>query len=115
MAGQSRNSNQDDEHGIGLFAALDMLRRELAEAQREAKSAGVTFPVESVTVELQVGLTRGKDGKVGFKVPFLGAEVGGSGSIARETVQTVTLVLGTPQDRDGEPIKVADEDEDWKN
>ncbi|GHD14084.1 hypothetical protein GCM10010313_40080 [Streptomyces violarus] len=115
MVGQSRNSNQDDEHGIGLAAALDMLRRELAGAQRDAKSAGITFPVESVTVELQVGLTREKDGTVGFKVPFLGAEVGGSGSIARETVQTVTLVLGTPQDKDGKPIKVADEDEDWKD
>ncbi|MEV6806248.1 trypco2 family protein [Streptomyces sp. NPDC051132] len=115
MAGQSRNSHQDDERGIGLVAALDTLRRELAEAQHEAKSAEVTFPVESVTVELQVGLARGKDGKLGFKVPFLGTEVGGSGSIARETVQTVTLVLGTPQGRDGKSVKVADEDEDWKN
>jgi hypothetical protein len=41
--------------------------------------------------------------------------VGGSGSIAKETVQTVTLVLGAPQDSDGNTAKVANESEDWKD
>jgi hypothetical protein len=55
-----------------------------------------------------VGLTKLADGKVGFKVPFVGAEVGASAGLHQETTQTVTLVLGPPVDKQGHPVTVAE-------
>lgn len=93
--------------GIGLSEALEVLRAELAEAREKAAGHDVQFPIESLTVELKVGITRSVDGKAGFKVPLLGAELGASGQASREGTQTVTLVLGPPVDREGRPVKVA--------
>jgi hypothetical protein len=36
-------------------------------------------------------------------------ELGGGGGRASESVQTITLVLGSPVDQTGNPIKVAEE------
>lgn len=93
--------------GIDLAEALEVLRAQLASAQVEAAEKDVQFPIETLTVELQVGVTRSADGKAGFKVPLIGAELGASAGFGRETVQTVTLVLGAPVDRDGRPVRVA--------
>jgi hypothetical protein len=93
--------------GLGLADALEVLRAELASARAKAAGKDVQFPVESLTIELKVGVTRSKDGKAGFKVPFIGAEVGGSAGLDRELVHTVTMVLGPPVDRQGRPVKVA--------
>jgi hypothetical protein len=101
--------------GIGLAEALEALRAELASAQAEAAGKDVQFPVETLTVELKVGVTKTKDGKVGFRVPMVGAELGGSVGYDRETVQTVTLVLGAPVDREGRPRKVARSSEQRKD
>jgi hypothetical protein len=100
-------ADKPDEKGIGLSDALELLRMELAAAQVKAAGTDVQFPIETLTVELKVGVTRSVDGKAGFTVPFIGAELGGSAGYDRETVQTVTLVLGSPVDREGRPVKVA--------
>ena len=93
--------------GIGLAEALEQLRVELAAAQKAAAETDVQFPVETLTVELKVAVTKTKDGKAGFRVPFVGAEIGASAGVDRERLQTVTLVLGAPVDREGRPLKVA--------
>jgi Trypsin-co-occurring domain 2 len=93
--------------GIGLADALELLRAELAAAREKAAGTDVQFPIETLTVELKVGVTRSADGRAGFKVPFIEVELGGSTGYNRETLQTVTVVLGSPVDREGRPVKVA--------
>jgi hypothetical protein len=93
--------------GIGLADALEALRAELASARAKAAREDLQFPIETLTVELKVAVTRSTEGTAGFRVPFFGAELGGSTGVDRETLQTVTLVLGAPVDRDGKPVKVA--------
>jgi hypothetical protein len=101
--------------GIGLAEALEVLRSELASARERAAGKPVQFPIERLTVELKVGVSKSADGKAGFRVPFLGAELGGSGGYASESVQTLTLVLGPPVDESGRPIKVASVSEQRKD
>jgi hypothetical protein len=95
--------------GIGLAEALEGLRRELAEARDKAAGQSVQFPIQSLTVELKVGVTKSADAKAGFTVPLFGVELGGGGGYARESLQTITLVLGSPVNDHGEPLKVASE------
>jgi hypothetical protein len=105
---------ETDPKGLGLADAIEILRAEVASAQLSAIGKAVQFPVQTVTVELRIGLTKSADGKAGFMVPFIGAQLGGSAGYERETVQTVTLVLGPPVDRDGNPIKVAADSDEIK-
>jgi hypothetical protein len=93
--------------GVGLDEALEALRAELAAAHARAAGTDLQFPVESVTMELKVAVTRSAGGKAGLRVPVLGAELGGSGSWESASGQTVTLTLGSPVDRNGVPQKVA--------
>jgi hypothetical protein len=96
-----------DSDGLRLADALEQLRAEFAVAQADAAGHEVQFPIESLTVVLQVAVTKSSEGKAGFKVPFVNAELGASGSLGRETLQTVTITLGAPMDRHGRQIKVA--------
>jgi hypothetical protein len=96
-----------ESEGVGLAEALEVLRAELASARAEGAGKDVQFPIQTLTVELKVGVTKTADGKTGFRVPFVGAELGGSVGYDRERVQTLTLVLGPPVDREGRPVKVA--------
>ena len=93
--------------GIGLSEALNVLRTELVTAQTTAVAEDLQFPIESLTIDLKVGLTRSKEGKASFTVPFLGVDVGGSAGRQLEAIQTVTVVLGAPIDRFGRPIKIS--------
>jgi Trypsin-co-occurring domain 2 len=93
--------------GIGLAQAIEILRAEVAAARTNAIGQPLQFPIQTLTVQLKVGLTRLADGKLGFKVPFVGAEVGASAGLHGETTQTVTLVLGPPVDDQGRPVSVA--------
>jgi Trypsin-co-occurring domain 2 len=94
--------------GVELDVVLEELRSQLADAAAAAARSGVRFPVQSVTVELKAGLTTTKEGKAGFKVPFVGAELGGSAGREREALQTITLVLGAPVDATGTPVMVTE-------
>lgn len=91
--------------GIGLSEAIAQIRAELLTAQGE--EASVRFPVESVMVELKVVATKEGTGKAGFKVPVVGAELGGSGAASLERASTITVVLGAPHDVSGHPVKVS--------
>jgi Trypsin-co-occurring domain 2 len=93
--------------GLGLADAIGMLRSELLRAQAAGADSDVQLPIESMTVELKVTATRSKDGKAGFKVPVVELELGGSTGRERASEQTVTVVFGGPVDRDGQPVRVA--------
>jgi hypothetical protein len=107
-AGRSKGVRMEEQpHGVGLDEALEALRAELESARAKAAGHELQFPVTSVTVELKVGVTKSKGGKAGFHVPLIEAELGGSLGVDRQTLQTVTLVLGAPVGPDGGPVKVA--------
>ncbi|GAA3543911.1 hypothetical protein DMH25_03185 [Streptomyces sp. WAC 01325] len=92
--------------GIGLTEAIQTLRAELLAAQSDPGHQDVQFPIQSITIELQVAATRSADGKAGFKVPFINAELGAGAGWQKETLQAITVVFDAPVDRTGNPIKV---------
>jgi hypothetical protein len=102
------------EFGLDMADAIELARAQVLAAHTKSAGANVQFPIQTLTIDLKVVLTRQADGKAGFKVPFIGAEIGGSAGIHHERAQTVTIVLGPPVDRDGNPIKVAQATDDKK-
>ena len=93
--------------GLGLAEAIEALRDDLLKARAEGATSDIQLPVESMTVELAVTATRTREGKAGFKVPFVPVQAGVGGSRERGTGQKVTVVFSGPVDRDGNPVKVA--------
>jgi hypothetical protein len=93
--------------GLGLAEAIGVLRDELLRARAAGGGSDIQLPVESMTVELSVTAARSADGKVGFTVPVVGLQLGGSGSREHGSGQKVTVVFGEPVDRDGHAVKVA--------
>lgn len=98
---------EDPDGGIALTEAIGMLRDALLSARAAGADSGIQLPVESMTVELKVAATRSRDGKAGFTVPFVHAELGASAGWQRENMQTVTVVFGGPVDRKGDPVRIA--------
>jgi Trypsin-co-occurring domain 2 len=103
---KTKAAGVDRAAGVGLDEALAALRFDLAAAQTEAAGSNLQFPVESVTVELTVAVTKSVDGKAGFRVPVLGAELGASGGREAASTQKLTVTLGPPVDAAGRPVKV---------
>jgi hypothetical protein len=93
--------------GIGLDVAIEALRADLIAAMEKGAGEPIQFPVDKMTVELDVVATKSVDGKAGFKVPIVEVELGGGGGWSRENTQKVTVEFGSPVDQDGTPIKVA--------
>jgi Trypsin-co-occurring domain 2 len=89
---------------IGLVEAIDALRSELAAAVKKVQEQEIQFPIGSVQLEFQVGVTWDAEAKAGAK--FWVLELGTSGSYANESVQKVTLNLEAPVDAEGQPVKV---------
>jgi hypothetical protein len=102
------------EHGIGLAAAIKMLRDDVLTARTSAAGSGVYFPVTAITLELKVAATRSADGKAGFSIPFVNVELGGSASWQRDTMQTVTVTFGSPVDKFGDPVRVSEASDELK-
>ena len=107
---------RDDAHvdGIGLTEAIESIRGDLLAARASGENSEIRLPVSSVTVQLEVIATSGIDGRAGFKVPFVNAELGASASHQWKTTSTVTIVFDAPVDRDGNPIKVAEASSELK-
>jgi hypothetical protein len=76
---------------IQLGAVLEQLRSELWEQVLTAGSQELQFEVESVELELKVGVTRGGD--VSAKAKFWVLELGAGGNAKSEETQTVKLKL----------------------
>ncbi|WP_406083515.1 hypothetical protein OHA01_01960 [Micromonospora zamorensis] len=100
--------------GIGLAEAIAALRDELLQARAKGADHDIQLPVESMTVELTVTATRSAEGKAGFKVPFVEVELGGGSSRQRADEQRVTVIFGSPVDRSGRPVKVANAADELK-
>lgn len=89
---------------IGLVETIEALRSELAVAVEKAKGQEIQFPIGSIQLEFQVGVTWDAEAKGGVK--FWVLELGASGSYANESVQKVTLNLQAPVDIDGKLVQV---------
>ena len=89
---------------IGLAETIDGLQSELAAAVEKAQGQEIQFPIGSVQLEFQVGVTWDAEAKAGVK--FWVLELGASGSYANESVQKVTLNLEAPVDAEGRAVKV---------
>ncbi len=89
---------------IGLVETLDALRSELAAAVEKAQGQEIQFPISSVQLEFQVGVTWDAEARAGVK--FWVLELGAGGSYANESVQKVTLNLEAPVDAEGRAVKV---------
>jgi hypothetical protein len=100
------SSTPGELEGLGLAEAIVRLRADLLEAREAGADAEIQLPVESLTVELKVVATKGADGKAGFKVPIINAELGGGANWKNEATQTVTVRFGGPVDQSGNPVKV---------
>jgi Trypsin-co-occurring domain 2 len=106
--------DQTSVDGLELAEAIESLRNNLLKARAAGATSEIQLPVESMTVELTVTATREINGKAGFKVPIVEVELGGGGSRERGTGQTVTVVFGGPVNREGEPVKVAQATNEFK-
>ncbi len=89
---------------IGLAETIDALHAELAAAVKRGQGQEIQFPIGSVELEFQVGVTWDAEAKGGVK--FWVLELGASGGYANESVQKVTLNLEAPVDAEGQPVKV---------
>jgi Trypsin-co-occurring domain 2 len=89
---------------LGLAETVEALRAELARAAEAGSRSEFQFPVAGVQLEFHVGVTKTGQGVAGVR--FWVVELGGSGSYAREEIQTVTVTLGAPVDQNGQPVKV---------
>ncbi len=89
---------------IGLVETIDALRTELAAAVENAQGQEIQFPIRSVQLEFQVGVTWDVEAKGGVK--FWVLELGAGGSYTNESVQKVTLNLEAPVDAEGKAVKV---------
>ncbi len=87
--------------------AIESIRADLLNARASGEDADIRFPVQKVTVQLQVVAAREAGANAGFRVPFVNVELGGSASVSSAQTSTVTVELGVPVDRDGIPVKVA--------
>src|SRR5438445_13453358 len=91
---------------MGLTKAVHTLRADLLAAQRDPSHQSIQFPIQSITIELQVAATCSADGRAGFKIPFVNAELGAGAGWQKESLQTITVVFDAPVDQAGNPVKV---------
>lgn len=100
----------EEEPGLGLSAALEGLREELAAAWAAGQGSSVRFRVNEVKVTLETVAARSKE--LGGKIRWWVVEAGGGGKAETETTQTLVLTL-TPSLYDDEgnagPLDVAAE------
>jgi hypothetical protein len=89
---------------IGLPETIEALRAELREAIVQGQGQDIQFPVGGIQLEFQVGITR--EGSADGKVNVWVLELGAGASYAKESIQTVTLILEPPVDAEGQPVKV---------
>lgn len=77
--------------GIELRAVIEQLREELLALTETVSGEDLRFAVESVDVELHVGVTN--ESKLGAKAKFWVLEVGAEGKYGTERTQTIRLSL----------------------
>jgi hypothetical protein len=87
----------DEEPGVGLAAAIKVVRSELQLAIEQGRSSQLAFTAGPVELEFELAFTTGKGGGVGIQAWVLSADFKGTRSTA--TTHRVKISL-TPVDRD---------------
>lgn len=82
-------SNQPEP--IGLAQAIDSIRTELAQAERDGAGSEWRFTVEQVSVEFSVQFHRAADGGAGLRLGVVEARVGGA--VSHDSVHRVQVDL----------------------
>lgn len=99
----------DEKTGLELKKVIEQLRKELGELAATAGGEKLQFKVDSVEVELKVGVKN--EGGVNGKAKFWVLELGADAKHAAEQTQTIKLKL-TPKHRGskGEDVLVSSDD-----
>ncbi|MFQ5561765.1 MAG: trypco2 family protein [Nitrospinota bacterium] len=97
------------ENGIPLVDAIEDLRVQLQEASKNADGKSLRFKVEGMELEFKCTVSREDNVEAGVKYWLLNAQAGAK--MKDEMVHTVKIKLGPPVDRDGNEIKLSDEQE----
>lgn len=79
---------------LNLVEMVEALRTSLAEAVRKGANSDVQFPVQGAQLEVHVAAK--KEGSAAGKVKVLVVEAGGAGSLSREEIHKLTVMLGAP-------------------
>lgn len=119
--GKKKNSKQEkmDDHRLPLAEVIASLRSGLEQARVDGQEKNdIRFLVKEAEVELQFGVTKGVDGKIGVNFWVYSAE--GGPTLEHESVQTIRLKLKPeaidPDSPSEEPeysdVYVNDEDRD---
>ncbi len=92
------------EHALELSDVLDQLRLELNVLRRKATDEELQFKLDSVEVELCVGVSQGVEGTA--KAKFWVFEMGGAGRQATEARQIIRLKMTPqiPESKEGEVL-----------
>ncbi|MFF1380674.1 trypco2 family protein [Streptomyces sp. NPDC058308] len=88
---------QDPQDWLDLADALDLLRAQIAESQRRARTADIRFDVGEITVDFELELHRTRAAGGGLRFAVVQAE--GRAESAHRATQRVSLTL-RPRGRD---------------
>jgi len=96
----------DEDPGLGLAAAIKLVRSELQQAMDDGRSSPLAFTAGTVQLEFEVAFTKGKEGGGGIQAWVVSVDFKGNKSTANTHRMTISL---TPTDRiTGEKLKVSD-------
>lgn len=102
--GGSDMANEDP--GLGLAAAIQLVRSELVQAMAEGQSSPLVFTAGPVTLDFELAFTSGKGGGAGIQAWVVSADFNASRS--NTTTHRITITL-TPKDRvTGADVSVSD-------
>jgi hypothetical protein len=89
---------------LDLAETVQALREELGKAAAAGAGADIQFPVTQIQLDFHVTIK--KEAGISPKVRFWVVELGASGGLSREEIHNVSVTLGTPVDRTGQPVKI---------
>ncbi|MFK5635981.1 trypco2 family protein [Ornithinimicrobium sp. LYQ103] len=89
---------------IGLAEAIEALHAELGIAAEKAAAYDIHFPIGSIELELQVGITENVEAKGGFRAWVV--ELGAGTSVSKESIHRIRVSLQAPVNRDGKPVLI---------
>ncbi|GHC75444.1 trypco2 family protein [Streptomyces flavofungini] len=109
MAASGTQGNQppDGDGWLDLADALDLLRAQVADSQRRARTADVRFDVEAITVDFEVELLRTRGGSGGLRFGVVQAD--GRQENTRRATQRVSLTL-RPRTATRGDVSIGDEE-----
>jgi hypothetical protein len=94
-------------NNIPLSQMIETLRNQMEESIKNAKNKDLQFSIESIELELKVGISHDTTGKAG--VSFWIINVEGEHQFSKESIHTFKLIL-KPMSRSNATIRVNDED-----